>query len=251
MMDNDHVDRMASRPGLSVGPPDSSPPHAPVVFEHAFGSARKARQKGSRLLRLVGLLGSGTPRFAHTGRRSGVDPAGREAGNGSKMTGLAIACLGLIAVVACVTAAIALGQSSSLKSDIVTLRRELIPLRERLVKLEQIESTRRDAGQQEEARDKPETEAKAPDGASDQAALNLSREEIQLIREYIKAAPFANAGGPPVGVGDLITSGMIPLPSSLIEKVPRLVGARFATRGGAIIISARNSRRIDAVLTPN
>ncbi|MGY4320593.1 hypothetical protein [Bradyrhizobium sp. JR3.5] len=37
----------------------------------------------------------------------------------------------------------------------------------------------------------------------------------------------------------------------LTKKVPRLVGAKFATRNGTIIISTRNSRRVDAVLMAN
>ncbi|WP_338831755.1 hypothetical protein [Bradyrhizobium sp. 27S5] len=121
---------------------------------------------------------------------------------------------------------------------------------ERLARLEQIEIAKRDAAQQEEAQDTPEANKK-PDAGSEQAVLSPSREEMQLIRKYIKAAPSADAGGPPINVGDPITGGMIPLPSSLTEKVPRLIGAKFATRNGASIISARNSRRVDAVLTPN
>jgi hypothetical protein len=44
---------------------------------------------------------------------------------------------------------------------------------------------------------------------------------------------------------------MIPLPSQLTEKVPKLLGAKFTTRNGTIIIIKRASRRADAVLAPN
>jgi hypothetical protein len=44
---------------------------------------------------------------------------------------------------------------------------------------------------------------------------------------------------------------LIPLPSQLTDKVPKLLGAKFTTRNGAIIISTKNSRRADAVLAPN
>ncbi|UGY13407.1 hypothetical protein HAP48_0033140 [Bradyrhizobium septentrionale] len=224
----------------------------PIVFEPAFGSVHDTNRSDARLSRLVGLLASSMPKFARRRRRRSSDGmADRKAGDRVGVTGFAVACLSLIAVVACVAAAIALGQNSTLKSDIATLRRELVPLRERLARLEQIETVKRDAAQQEAAQDKAEAEKKALDAAAQQAALNLSREEIQLVREYIKAAPSAGAGGPPVNVGDPITGGMIPLPSSLTEKVPRLIGAKFATRNGAIIISTRNSRRVDAVLTAN
>ncbi|WP_338824297.1 hypothetical protein [Bradyrhizobium septentrionale] len=222
----------------------------PIVFEPAFGSVHDTNRSDARLSRLVGLLASSMPKFARRRRRRSSDGmADRKAGDRVGVTGFAVACLSLIAVVACVAAAIALGQNSTLKSDIATLRRELVPLRERLARLEQIETAKRDAAQQQEAQDKAEAERKAASG--EQTALSLSREEIQLIKEYIKAAPSTGVVGPPINVGDPVTGGMIPLPSPLTEKAPRLVGARFAIRNGVIFISARNSRRVDAVLMPN
>lgn len=247
VMDEGLAGRTTSNASRSTAAPDL-PAHAPIVLEPAFGSIQETNRNDSVLSRLLERLGTSMPRFARARRRhSAGDVPDRKAVNGVGMNGLA-ACLSLISVVACVAAAIALGQNSSLKSDVATLRRELVPLRERLARLEQ-ETAKRDAAQQEEAQDKAEAEKKAAN--SEQAALNLSREEIQFIREYIKAAPSAGAPSPPINVGDPITGGMIPLPSPLTEKVPRLVGARFATRNGAIIISTRNSRRVDAVLMPN
>ncbi|WP_166294506.1 hypothetical protein [Bradyrhizobium sp. 2S1] len=221
----------------------------PIVFEPAFGSVHDTNRSDARLSRLVGLLASSMPKFARRRRRRSSDGMADQAGDRVGVTGFAVACLSLIAVVACVAAAIALGQNSTLKSDIATLRREFVPLRERLARLEQIESAKREAAQQQEAQDKAEAERKAASG--EQTALSLSREEIQLIKEYIKAAPSTGVVGPPINVGDPVTGGMIPLPSPLTEKAPRLVGARFAIRNGVIFISARNSRRVDAVLMPN
>ena len=133
------------------------------------------------------------------------------------------------------------------------LHRELLPLRERLGKLEQIEITKKDSSQQEEAQNKPATEKNRAGGETrtEQAALNLSREEIQLIRDYIKPATSAGSGASAINVGDPVSGAMIPLPSPLTEKLPRLVGASFMTRNGAIIISTKNSRRADAVVAPN
>ncbi|WP_143271596.1 hypothetical protein [Bradyrhizobium mercantei] len=242
------ADRMISRPSHAPAALDLSA-QIPLIPEPAFGSIHAADPNDSRLSRLAKLLGSSMPGFARTRRRrSPADAPDRKTVNRVGMTGLAVACLSLISVVACVAAAIALGQNSSLKSDIVMLHRELVPLRERLAKLEQ-DAARREAAQREEAQDRAEAEKRA--AIIEQAALNLSREEIQLIREYIKAAPMPGAAATPVNVGDPVTGGMIPLPSPLTEKIPRLVGARFSIRNGAIIISARNSRRIDAVLMPN
>jgi hypothetical protein len=86
---------------------------------------------------------------------------------------------------------------------------------------------------------------------ADQTALNLSREEIQLIKDYIKPAPSAGAASATINVGDPVESGMIPLPSQLTDKVPKLVGGKFSIRNGAIIIVKRDSRQADAVLAPN
>ena len=83
------------------------------------------------------------------------------------------------------------------------------------------------------------------------APLTFSREEVQLIREYIKPAPFAGPAAPAVNVGDPVTGGTIPFPSPLTDKVPKLLGARFAIRNGTIIIIRKGSRQADAVLGPN
>jgi hypothetical protein len=48
-----------------------------------------------------------------------------------------------------------------------------------------------------------------------------------------------------------VTAGTIPLPSPLTDKIPKLLGARFTIRNGAIIILKRGSRQADAVLGPN
>ncbi|MCS3448368.1 MULTISPECIES: hypothetical protein [Bradyrhizobium] len=252
MTPDDRDDRQPSGEGRSTTAPDIPSGDSPIIPAPAFGSFQETNRTASRLSGLVSLLGTIKPKFAAARRRrSAEDVRDRRADRRGGLTGLAVACLSLISVVACVAAAIALGQLSSLKSDIAVLRREIAPLRERLARLEQVEVAKRDAAQQEDAQNKAEAEKKLTDGAGEQAALSLSREEIQLIREYIKAAPSAGAAVAPINVGDPITGGMIPLPSSLTEKLPRLVGARFATRNGAIIISTRNSRRVDAVLMPN
>ena len=41
----------------------------------------------------------------------------------------------------------------------------------------------------------------------------------------------------------------IPFPSPLTEKVPKLLGARFAIRDGAILVVRKDSRQVDAVLS--
>ena len=81
--------------------------------------------------------------------------------------------------------------------------------------------------------------------------LILSPDEIRLIREYIKPAPFNGPTAQPINVGDPVTIGTIPLPSPLTDKIPKLLGARFTIHNGTIILVIRNSHRADAVLGPN
>jgi hypothetical protein len=162
------------------------------------------------------------------------------------------AFLSFVALMACATAIIALVQTRSLKTEIVLLDRELGPLRERLGKLERAEKTKLATEQQEARQNTAADKGNAGvEPRADQTALNLSREEIQVIREYIKPTPATGAPAAAINVGDPVIGGTIPLPSSLTEKLPKLPGARFATRSGSIIIVRRDSRQADAVLGPN
>ena len=232
-------------------------PNPPAFLRRSFGSKVKAPSRKS--LQLLNLLFA----FIATKKRFMVDFWRRHFAQSvstprterlvRRVGGAAFAFLSLLVVVTCVGAAIALGQIKSLKSDIATLHRELLPLRERLGKLEQVEKTKRDLEQQEEAQNRSGVEKNRPSGEIriDQTALNLSREEIQLIRDYVKPAPFAGTAAPVINVGDSVSGAMIPLPSQLTEKVPKLLGAKFTTRNGAIIIIKKDSRQADAVLAAN
>jgi hypothetical protein len=168
---------------------------------------------------------------AKTERRTGVVGAG------------VFALLSLLIIIICAGAAIALTQIKSLKSEVASLQRELSPLKERLATLDQAEKAK-------EAQDRAVAEkAKASTAIrTEQAPLSFSREEIQLIRDYIKPAPFTGTVAPPIKVGDPLIGGTIALPSPLTDKVPKLVGARFAIHNGTIIIVKRDSRQADAVL---
>jgi hypothetical protein len=170
-----------------------------------------------------------------------------------RVGGAAFALLSLLVVVTCIGAAIALGQIKSLKSDVAMLNREVFSLKERVARVEQAEKEKRDLDQQEEAQNRPDVEKNTSGGKirSDQTGLNLSREEIKLIKDYVKPAPVAGAAAPAINVGDPVEGAMIPLPSPLMEKVPKLLGGRFTTRNGSIIIMRRDSRQADVVLGPN
>jgi hypothetical protein len=154
----------------------------------------------------------------------------------SSVVGAMLAFLSLVAVFACAAAALALVQLKSSKTEITALHRELGSLKERFARLEQA------GAEKNKARAEPNT---------DQGALNLSREEIQLIRDFIKPSPTGGTPAPAINVGDPVGVATIPLPSPLMEKVPKLLGGRFTTRNGSIIILRRDSRQADAVLPPS
>jgi hypothetical protein len=165
----------------------------------------------------------------------------------------AIALLALALAVACIVAAIAFGQIQSLKSDILAQRRELLSFKERIARLEQIEKERRDSDQREDAQSKSDAEKNKPadEARTDQAALSLSREEIQFIKDYIKPARTQGTPAPDINVGDSVTGAMIPLPSQLMDKVPKLLGGKFMIRNGSIIVVKRASRQADVVVPAN
>jgi len=176
--------------------------------------------------------------------------SGRRTGN---VGGGAIALLSLLAIVICAGAVFALTQIRSLKSEIATLQRELSPLKERVAKADLADKAKEYANQQREAQLKSAVEKNRarPDPRTDQAGLNLTADEVRLIRDFIKPAPAAGTPAPTINVGDTVSIGTIPLPSQLMEKVPKLLGARFTTRNGSIIILRRDSRQADVVLPPS
>lgn len=161
------------------------------------------------------------------------------------ISGGTFALLTLLVVAICAGGLLALAQIKSLKAEIASLQRELLPLRERLASYDQAEKIRL-----AEIKAAAERNMAVTENLSRQAPLTFLREETQLIREYIKPAPFAGPATPAVNVGDPVTGGTIPLPSSLAEKMPKLAGARFAIRNGVIIIVRRDSQKVDAVLPP-
>lgn len=163
--------------------------------------------------------------------------------------GAVIAPLSLMLLAMCAGAAAVAMQFRSMKSEIASLQREVLSLKERLTRIDQAERAR----QLEKANTERANSGDNKSGGNlaQEAALTLSADEIRLIRDFIKPAQSADPASTPMSVGDPIIGPTIPLPSPLTEKVPKLIGARFAIRNSAIIIVKRDSRRADAVLGPN
>ena len=157
-----------------------------------------------------------------------------------------LAAVSLLVIISCAGAVGALLQVKSLKSELAALQRELPALKERIAKLDQIETSKEAAEKLNDQRNQAARQA-----GSQQAPLALSREEIQLIREYIKPAPTASSPMAPVNVGDPINGPTLPFPSPVTDKVPKLLGTRFAIRNGVIIIVRKDGGQAEAVLGPN
>jgi hypothetical protein len=164
--------------------------------------------------------------------------------------GAVLALLSLLVIVMAGGEAIAVYHIKSLSVEIATLQRELVVIKNQAARLEAAES-KREADQKDKQAGTEKTDGS---GQSRQAAsaLSLSPDELRAIREYIKPAPIAGEPiSPSISVGDHMTEATIPVPSPLTDKVPKLVGARFTIRNGAIIIIKRDSHQVDAVLGPN
>jgi hypothetical protein len=238
------------------GPPDAVHRDHPVVVPlPGFRSTLQDSDRRSWPAGLFAALTAKTRSVAGAWRghfeRDTSSPIAARAGGSTGAATLAF--ISFVALMACAIAVIALVQTKSLKTETATLDRELGPLRERLAKLERAEKTRLATEQQEAGQSKPAADKDKPGVVqrTDQVVLNLSRDEIQLVREYIKPAPATGTQAPAINVGDPVSGGTIPLPSSLTDKVPKLLGARFAIRNGSIIIVKRDSQKADAVLAPN
>jgi hypothetical protein len=229
---------------------DGASQDAPAFLRRSFGTNVDSERNPALLASLLALIGAKKQFMTGLWRRHFVQDGSHQRTERpiGKMGGAAFAFLSVFVVVACVGAAIALAQIKFLKSDVAMLHRERLLLSERLGRLEQFDK-KRDSDQQEQAQSKADTNKAG--GGTGQTPLDLTREEVQLIREYIKPTPSSGIAAPAINVGDLIGGATIPLPSPITEKVPKLIGARFTIRNGAIIISTKNSRRADAVLTPN
>ena len=222
---------------------------APAYLQRSFGSkvldpnqadSRKRRMFDFMITKARSLRGRMRSGYSQDIHGADTERASRQA------IRAALALISLIAIVACVGAAIALTQIRSLKLENAALHREFEPLKGRVAELEQAEKTRRQTEQQQGEKDELGKSARS---GEPHAAWNLSTEEAQLVREYIKPAPSAGAPENTVKVGDVVDGAMIPLPSPLTEKVPKLVGAKFTIRDGVIIIVRKDSRQVDAVLT--
>lgn len=241
------LDVNAAAPEPAIPPAVAAPPST-TARRHSSREPDPAPDNGAWRARTFKAIAGPLHRLAALWRRHLEQdlPKARMATRGTSVNGIVIALISLLVVIICAGAVIALRQIRSLQTEISSLQRELSPLKERLSRFDQAEKAR-----QAEEKAREERSKRTADNPPQQAPpLALSREEIQLIRNYIKPAPSVGSSTAPA-VGDPIGGATIPFPSPVTEKVPKLLGARFAIRNGAIVIVRRDSRQIDAVLGPN
>jgi len=165
-----------------------------------------------------------------------------------------VAIMGLTAVVAAVLAAMAFSQLRSVKAEVSGSREELMLAQERTTKLErQLEKVLLTLEQRAQQARAGEHTGTLKEGRSERAAFQLSADEIQLVRSYIKASPVNAEVAGTISVGEeLRDMRLLPLPSQIATKSARLAGGRFKIdRNGAIVISLRKSSKVDAVIQPN
>lgn len=242
---DDHVDddrEPQSRTEQSNSAPMIHPPHeTPALSSVQFGSGLEEPRRASAIANWM-VRGRRIWR-GHLQRDQVPETTEGSMGNIERWL---LALLSVLVTVSCVSVAAVFTQVTSLKAEIATLQREIIALKLHAARLDQIASAN-------EARDKASREAAKPlaENRPDQAALVLSGEELQLVRDYIKPAPVAGPPAEPIKVGDPVTGEAIPFPSPITEKVHKLLGARFTIRNGVIVITRNGSHRADVVIGPN
>ena len=170
---------------------------------------------------------------------------------------------GIFALASIITIVIAIGsvtivaQLNSLQTDVASARRELAAAKDKIARLEQQFEGFVSAQNRAQAHlDRPNdgvSNSKMSGKSQSPSPLELSREEVQLLRDYIKVPPASPGSSPTISVGAAVPIGMLmPLPSQISDKVPKLIGARFMTdHNGAIVIVRRGSQQADAVVNPN
>ncbi|WP_258766310.1 hypothetical protein [Bradyrhizobium arachidis] len=241
------LDAATAAPQPVVPPPTRALPSAMARQQFISREPDRARNNPDWRARTFDAVARQFHRMGALWRRHIEDdlPKTRTISQGANVNGIVIALVSLLVVIICAGTVIALRQIRSLETEISTLQRELSPLKERLSRFDLAEKTR-----QAEEKAREERSKRTADNPPPQAPLSLSREEIQLVREYIKPAPGISSAAAPA-VGDPIVGTTIPFPSPVTEKVPKLLGAKFAIRNGAILIVRRDSHQIDAVLGTN
>lgn len=236
---------------------------AAQTFARAREAIAKLRQQARETLNAMGaFFKAGTPAMVQSGRKAlgiaiqGAKPVrktqrsrtrepipskqDKRRANRGLLDGLLLAaCLGLI----CICGIVLLSLFLQIQEMQRAIHRSQSSLSEAKAQLVRLESAMRIM--QERAPQKPARLAAPP-----QAALVLTEDEKITIRQFIRVLP--PGGEAKIHAGDKVsTAASAPVPDALIDKMPKLRGARFLTdQNGAIVIVGEGSNHADAIVSP-
>lgn len=190
------------------------------------------------------------------GPRPGLDLWHRATRQGalSKSAAVGLAAIAIVLLLAGVELFLA-ERLRDLRDQTNQLQRQIASVEQRVGRLElQMEQqlSRRvpEAGQ---APARPEGDAAPAVAARPDSAIALTRTEIDIVREYIKLPPAAAGAAATMSIGTAVGPHLlVAFPGQITDRVPKLIGARFATdRNGAIVVVAAGSDRVGFIIPPS
>jgi hypothetical protein len=165
-------------------------------------------------------------------------------GTSGRVSALAISiCFGLLVCSGIVIAAL-FTQVRDMQADIAFLKLRLAGMDSHLTRLEV-------TAQQKIIKEAKIAETPPPPPPR-RVQINLSNDDIKLIRASIKILPSQPGAQPKVQLGQEVSAiSTVPVPGSVVGQIPKLRGARFLVDdNGAIIIIGDGSTRADVVIEP-
>jgi hypothetical protein len=161
------------------------------------------------------------------------------------VTGVVLAILGTLTL-----GAASVAQFNKFRIEIAGLKRDLGGMREKLAKLEANPVA---SPHSKEMKHDVEDRTVNTVGPPPTAPFALTRDEIQLIRDFIKVPPPLPGAAQNISVGDLLpAAALAPLPEPIMDRVPKLRGARFTVdRNSAIVVVAPGANRADVIINPS
>ena len=134
-------------------------------------------------------------------------------------------------------------QINGLKTELANVRREVTGVTNRVEKLN------RDLAEIA-APNTVQTLPELPDNRARPRVFDLTGSDIQLIRQFVKVPPPQPGVAGKLVAGDVLPNSRVaPVPEPLVERLPKLRGAKFTVDlNSAIIISGPGSNRVDVVI---
>jgi hypothetical protein len=163
-------------------------------------------------------------------------------GTGGRVSALAISiCFGLLVCSGIVIATL-FTQVREMQADIGSLKLRLAGVDSHVSRLEL-------TAQQKIVKEAKIAETPPPPR---RVPINLTNDDVKLIRSSIKVLPSQPGAQPKVQLGQEVSAiSTVPIPGSVVGQIPKLRGARFLVDdNGAIIIVAEGSNRADVVIEP-